>query len=472
MTHIKQLSTLVLLLAAVGCSSDDCVNEAPEVLALCSRDSVLALTLLSAEIETITSAAQGDAQPPYVTWIPSTDPGDPPFTFDFSIEFDTSSDFKRDTVMAGKATFSADPSDGIEVNDTVRLVYDVMPVQDSNTAKFGSVDQLVRFTSLGATTISGDLDIENMLTGCSASYDIAESSPLALSFPNNIIDGPQPLIEIGGLRISGTMQGRISADGLTFTGDVTLSDTTQDALYHGNVNGDAAEYSIRLFPTDSELAQLGNCVANQQIVFLGLSGIVEELTDLFIESGRKLEDMPSGGGVIFISSGTVGLINYEIDLEVYTGDVMVGTMSGQLSIWSDQSVPGGRQTILQISYNIDAEVVSPNIRFDGRNGSEIPFRSKFGADDEYVYYGTGLIDLTNSCDTMFNVPETDPLEPDGDDFRDGIHKAGENSIFVELDPDTLSALLIYTEDGTFAINIDLNGIAIPPEALDQPILED
>jgi len=430
---------------------------------------VLGLTLLMAQIETITEVAQGAPPPPWVTWTQSSDQNDPPFTFDFSIEFDTSSDFQRNTVMSGKATFDANPDPAILVGSSVALDYSVAPVQDSNTAIFGTVSQVMQFTALNAVDVSGDSSTEDRLSGCAAAYQIAPGSPLAVSFPNNIINGQAPAIELGGLRLSGRMNGTISAGGLTFKGEVTLSDTTQDADYHGDVNGTAADYTIRLFPSDSELRILGNCVEDQQAVFLAMTGIVEELTDLFIESNRMLDRMPSGGGVIFTSSGSQGLINYTIDLEEYTSGEQTGTMSGQLSIYSNISVPGGQQTTLQISYNVDAELTAGAIRYDGRNGSEIPFRAEIDFDDDYEYWGTGTIDLTNSCDTTFDVPETDPLEPDGEDFRDDLHETGENTIGVDSTTDSLGALLVYTEDGTYAINIDINGVPVPPEALDQPI---
>ena len=204
-----------------------------------------------------------------------------------------------------------------------------------------------------------------------------------------------------------------------------------------------------------------------------MTGLVEDLTDKFIDANRMLDNgWRTSPASTFTSSGTQGLLNYTFDLGVYTGNVLTGTMNGQLSVYFDQSLPNGKRTGFQVSYTIDAELVAGSIRFTGRNGELIPFRAVIEEDDDYIYFGTGSIDFFLSCTTTFDVPESDPLEPDDEDGREDLHEEGQNAVTVEnmIDEDTTDTLvsdLFYDEDGILAINSKINGIAVPATTFEE-----
>jgi len=473
---MHQITVILLSVATLFCagcsSSDDCVNESPEALALCSQDTILGIVRLQAQIEEIARVAEGGAPPPTMTWTPASGSGIPPFSWNFVVQFDVTGDFAPDMQIRGLISFSADPIGGIAAGSTATTTYAIEPVQDAAVAVFGDADLQIRFTNSSTIEVRGTTSMEDRLSSCDAAFRFPDATPLTVVFPNDIISGSAPselAFETLGLSTSGVLDATISAGGATFVGDIRL-DGSQDAHFDGDVNGDMAMYELRIFPSDSQVQTMLDCLAEQQIVFFEMTGLVEDVTENFIDNGRALGQMEDQPGLTFTATGSASLLDYTFDLGVYTGNRLTGTMRGQLTVTRDDQLPNGRITTLQMSYNIDAEQVSESIRFAGTNGQLIPFRSEIDVDDEYVYYGTGSIDLFLSCPTTFEVPEIHPLEPDDEPLREERHEAGENAVTVlnQVDTDvvdTLISTIYYIEDGIIAINSKINGISIPATAI-------
>lgn len=470
---------LLLIAAACGGGSDAITVErqASSALQDCMRDVTNAYIRLYAQVELLASVAEGGVIPPNLTWEESTNPQDPPFTYYFVLGLDIGGDPFPDIEIDGRASFDADPTDGIDVGDCLMLDGDIAPVQDASVSIFGFLWGMVEFAAANRIEVSGPAAWENVLENCRSEMNASEQTPLSITFPNSIISGgapPQTAVEILGLQASGAFD-RMDVDQGSdrFRGTATLPDQSQVASYTGTVNGGGQQtIDIELFPSDAEIDALAQCLADQQVVFVALSGAIEKLTDLFIEGGRNLQTIPDADGLTITPTGSASVVNYTLDLDTFTNGAAAGTQTGQLSKFRDTVVGGSRFTTFQISYELTTSSVPGVPNFTGRNGFEIPWRADIQPDDSYTYYGTGSIDFAGGCDTDWAVPEGDQLEPDEEETRDGPHEAGTNQATIERLPNVLTTRLDYTGSGIFAFDIFVNGIEVPSSALDQPIFDD
>ena len=432
------------------------------------RDMTLAYARLAAQVEPVALVAQGGVVPPNMTWAPSTIPSDPPFTFYYTLELDVGGDPFPDIVLDGRASFEEDPSDGIALNSCVMIDNDIAPVQDASVSIWGWNWIMAEFVADNRIEVDGPASWDNVLERCSAEMSADENDPLVVVFPTAIVNPGQPQVaaEFGPYDVYGGFD-RMDVDYRSerFRGTASIDSGSQDGIYVGS----SAQYTIRLFPSRSDLDGLTNCLRNQQEAFTALSGVVEKLTDLFIQGGRELQTIPDADGLTITSSGDPRVVNYSIDLDTFTNGQLAGTQTGQLSKYRDTGPGPNRFTTLQISYRIDAAQVLPNgPNFSGRNGLEVPWRAAIDPSDEYRYFGTGSIDFAG-CPTTWAVEEATALEPDAGETRDGPHQEGTNDVALLVTPDSLSSELRYTDAGTYAFRIMVNGYEIPSTGIDQPI---
>ena len=165
------------------CSDDDPIldpESAQQVLQDCTHVGVFSmLRMVEAvdEIIEVISLGFGDES---ITATESEDPGDPDFTWNVRYDLSSTGSSNPDTRIAGKMTFSADPTDldGIQDGDVIDLILTISTLGGPYT---GSISAAVTVVDEDTSRVSGLFQLNDNAEGCNLEFDIPEVPGLAIS---------------------------------------------------------------------------------------------------------------------------------------------------------------------------------------------------------------------------------------------------------------------------------------------------
>ncbi|MHC4409277.1 MAG: hypothetical protein ACYS0F_09760, partial [Planctomycetota bacterium] len=322
------------------------------------------------------SAADEEAAAEWgITIEASTDAGDPPNTYTYSIPFDLDGDGSEDAVVTGKITFDRDPTEGIPPGTVADLTWNLTAADGDVT---GSGALHVVLGEAGAMQVSGNGSISDARDGCMFEFTVAESAPLSIGpFPiaEPLRADPSAAIELpSGSTLEGCVEMFLEVGGNDYRGDLCFSEEEVCAT-NATINGlEVADRCFQLLPqTNPEFVQLVAC-AGTQVYLLG--GLIEVAESVML----AYNDVPSGAVLTFRDPTDPLQFDYTmvVDLdgiggnEKVSGNVDVGagrfvveevvsdTLSGsygnfyltyRLNDWEDPSA-GGLMTVISAFFEI------------------------------------------------------------------------------------------------------------------------
>lgn len=451
-------SALVCGALVGGCGSGGGTDFATiqQALADCSHESLANFIVALFGLVAVPDVIQGDS-PPFGLDINaelSIDPLDPPNTWDFSVVYDTNGNAIKDSAIVGKATFSADPTDGIESGDTIHFVFSVQnsPIVAGaveNGTVTGSGDILATVGNpTEQATISGDVSlVDTAGAGCTADLTIPPGTPLNLDFGS----APAQLAANNGfVEFFGPIDAILETLGHTLDATLTLTEGSQTANVTGDIDGTAVDFDFDVLPPDAVIVQMFDCAID------GVD-ITQDLGDLF---GTLVDALVSGtppAGVLLIPTANPNVFNYTIDLAVFApGTFNGGTLTGQATL----IFPVASLAIIapnQISCTWQLTNALRNGRtYNGQSTASRPLVVRLAGGSAVSFSGAGtmastptLAGLNPDCQYTIDIPTTSPLTATQD--------SGFVIITVTVGEDVATAVFDFAEE---EVVLTINGIPV------------
>jgi hypothetical protein len=213
-----------------------------------------------------------------------------------------------DTRITGLIGFSADPTDGIEIDDTADLTGNITSLGGPLT---GSFDLDVVFTEAGVS-VTGTLTLNNS-DGCNFDIVINGTDPLLFDFN----DLPQVAVNILGIELSGTLYAAFNVLGQAFETIIVLAPGLQTASVSGDQNGEPFQgFDIEVFPDQAEVEALLSCF------FFGGEAAFAILNDLGDVYGAVLDpgSFPNVSVEPGVPNGAYIDYDFTADFEGYSAD--------------------------------------------------------------------------------------------------------------------------------------------------------
>lgn len=202
---------------------------------------------------------------------PSDDPGDPPFTYGYSISFDLDGNGSEDATVSGKITFGADPTAGLSVGSTAELSW-MLSGAEGNVTGEGSFDLLL--AGAGTIEVSGSGSIRDARDGCVFDVTIDPAMPLLIRTPLEAAQGPSPA-QVITIELDGCLRLHLEIDQVTFTSEVCI-DGEQVCYSDVEFNGQSLpDRCLQLLPiTTPGFLRMAACAALQVTVLTNLAKAV------------------------------------------------------------------------------------------------------------------------------------------------------------------------------------------------------
>ncbi|MHC4847310.1 MAG: hypothetical protein ACYTEG_02520 [Planctomycetota bacterium] len=268
----------------------------------------------------------------------STDAGDPPNTYTYSIPFDLDGDGSKDAEMAGKITFDRDPTEGVPPGMVADLTWNLTAAGGDVT---GSGALHVVLGEAGAMQVSGNGSISDAPTGCSFEFVVDEAAPLIIGpFPiaEPLRADPSLAIELPiGSSLEGCAEIVLSMAGNEYAGEVCFAEE-EICITNATINSRrVADQCFSPLPqTDPEFVQLVACATGQVYI---LGGLIEAAELVMLE----YNDVPTSANITFPDPTDFLKFNFTVNVDLdgdltserVQGDVDIGT--GRL-VWE---IPAG-----------------------------------------------------------------------------------------------------------------------------------
>jgi len=175
---------------------------------------------------------------------PSVEPGDPPFTYSYSIQFDLDGNGSEDATVSGKITFATDPTAGLAVGTTAELSWSLSGAEGNVTGD-GSLDLVLG--EPGAIEVSGGGSIRDARDGCVFEVAIDPAMPLVIRAPLEAAQEPAPA-QVISVELNGCLTMELTLDQATFTSEVCL-DGSQVCYSNVRLNGQSVpDRCVQLLP--------------------------------------------------------------------------------------------------------------------------------------------------------------------------------------------------------------------------------
>jgi hypothetical protein len=452
-----------------GCGGDGDTDIAAiqQALEECSQSTLVSMINALIAIVSVPDVIAGEDPTPGfdVNATLSVDPLDPPFTYDFSIVFDTNQNAVPDSAIVGKMTFSDDPTDGVDPLATVLIDFTVQnspvvagaPVENGTVTGSGDLtatvgadpDQVAITGTISLTDTAGD--------GCEANLTFPVATPLNLDFSDESL--PAQLAANVGFEIFGVIQAIITSLGHELDADLTLVDGDQTVTGSGTVDGVNVDFEFEVMPTDEVLEQLSSCFffAGEWIFFF---------TDTYEQVVAAVLGGIPPAGVLVTPTANPNVFDYTIDLLVFApGSFTGGTLSGQATLVFPvaTSLSGVAPNEALFTWTIAGATFSSGDVTNGQNVSGRPLRLRLDTLGAVIAFsGAGTITTTPpapplsgivpmaECVTTFDIPENDAIAADESD--------GLLILTMTVGEDVLVAILDFAEEEAV---ITVNGIAVP-----------
>jgi hypothetical protein len=414
------------------------------MFAQCTQSIVVNSIRTYAQLATLLEVAQGDPSPGF-SLTPSDDSGDPPHTFDFTINFDADLDGDLDTNITGKITFPDDPASGIAVGSDMPTTYTLGPLGTSGPLD-GTGQITLTLSQANQFTITGQAALSVNTDNCGASMSFPGPTPLVVGLPSSVASAPSLQADVLGIEVYGTYQSHMEAQGRVFDGTIDVSRTTQEATMNGSFDGgEDRQLSFSIFPDDLQIFRLQECFSAQ-------AKLVDSLNDVFAALARIVDDangdvtaIPQTPGLTLETSGT-NRAAYEINLAQFpsTSELTGGTLRGEV-----------RTTLLNfavtsnISWQLDGQVGEATVTGKSARFYVVSISST----GDPTSHGAGALGQLN-CIGNFEIPEDDPLR--------GFSDSGTIILDSTVGNDTLSAEMTVEFGNATSVRSWINGIPVPP----------
>ncbi|MCK6459642.1 MAG: hypothetical protein L6Q95_07065 [Planctomycetes bacterium] len=452
-----------------GCGGDGDTDFAAiqQALEECSASTMTSMVNAIIAIVSVPDVIAGESPTPGfdVNATLSVDPLDPPFTYDFSIVFDTNQNAVPDSAIVGKMTFSGDPTDGLDPLDTIQIDFTVQnsplvagaPVENGTVT--GSGDLAVTLGALPEqASITGTISLTDTAgDGCNAALTFPVGTPLNLDFTDEALPA---LAANVGFEIFGTIQAFIESLGHELDATVTLLDGDQTVSVVGTIDDIDVDFDFELLPTDQVIGQLFDCL-------LGSGNFIFSLTEAYDQVLAAVLGGTPPAGVIVTPTANPNVFNYTIDLAAFAASTFTaGTITGQATLVFPvaTSLAGAVPSEVTFTWTIAAATYTGGEVVSGQNAVGRPLRLRLDALGAVLAFsGAGSITITppaaplagiippTECNATFDIPESDPVAADE---SDGL-------LILTVDvggEDVMVAILDFSEEETI---LTINGISFP-----------
>ena len=438
-------SCLPLALAlALGCSSGGSSPESIRArLENCAREGLVNLLLVTDEFGRIVEAVESGTTVGQISAVPSTDPSDPPFTYDVVGDFAAFREGPADTRLAGKITFSDDPTDGIDLQDTADCALQVTSLGGPLT---GALACRYAFTDVATLTLSGDVTLGNADTACDVVFSIPVDPGLTFAGAGT---SPVPQLaadlaaNISGTDLTGETAILASIPAHTLLGDLKLVEGIQEAGFAGSIDGEEVEpFSFRTFPAPQEFLDLADCIVEGDAHV----GVLLRQFPLLFDALLSAAPVP---GVSITRIGN-SQWTYAIAFTAFTSN---GSVNGSISVRTTFDQP----TDVSWQYRLVEFATDGTSR-----GTSVVIRPRAGIPGSFSGIGRFRLGRTG-CTLDVEVPAPTPLRFDlSGDRTDGGRATyrgtiGDDALTVDLD---------------FSFGVDVailaanwNGVPLPPRFL-------
>ncbi len=452
-----------------GCGGDGDSDFAAIQLAMeeCSQSTMTSMVNALIALVSVPDVIAGEDPTPGfdVNATPSVDPLDPPFTYDFSIVFDTNQNGVPDSAIVGKMTFSNDPTDGLDPLDTIQIDFTVQnsplvagaPVENGTVT--GSGDLVVTLSaSPEQAAIVGTISLTDTAgDGCAATLTFPEATPLNLDFSG---EGPPPeevqLAANVGFEIFGTIEAFIESLGHELDGTILLVDGDQTVSFLGTIDDIDVDFDFELLPPDQVISQLFSCLLFSGDFIFDVTGIYDQIVEAVLGGTPP-------AGVVVTPTANPNVFNYTVDMAAFAaGAFTAGTITGQATLaFPVASLASVLPSEVTFTWTIAGVTFTTGEVVNGQNAAGRPLRLRLdGLGAVLAYSGAGTITTTPpaplagipppaECNATFDIPETDPVAAD---FFDGlliltVDIGGEDVVVAIGDYDTGET--IVTVNGIF-----------------------
>ena len=428
------------------CSDDDPIldpESAQQVLQDCTHVGVFSmLRMVEAvdEIIEVISLGFGDES---ITATESEDPGDPDFTWNVRYDLSSTGSSNPDTRIAGKMTFSADPTDldGIQDGDVIDLILTISTLGGPYT---GSISAAVTVVDEDTSRVSGLFQLNDNAEGCNLEFDIPEVPGLAISDVGLFVDR-RLAANVFGILIEGVVNLLVSAGGHTLDGTLTLDDQSQDAtVTNATIDDlDIDDFSFQVAPEPATIIALSECLYGSlftfQFVILAIEPVAEEI------------DSPGTHPEVTITEVGTGVYDFEIDNSgILVGIGFNGTLSGRVTFGASPTAP------VSVTWEFEADGSSFTAQSTAPLTIVLPTGSTSGAGS---LTATGEI----SCNASFDIPSARAVELVDDDGIE-IGNSGRITFTSMVAGNTLRLVIDLSTEGEVT-EATLNGIPIPPDLI-------
>jgi hypothetical protein len=418
-----------------GCGGDGDSDFAAIAQAMeeCSQSTMVNLMTAFYAVVTVPDVIAGESPFPGfdVNVALSTDPLDPPNTWDFAVVFDTNSNGVADSAVVGKMTFSEDPTDGLSPLATIQIDFTLQNspliagavVENGTVTGSGSL-----LATLGAVpeeaTISGTISLTDTAgEGCDATLTFPVGTPLNLQFS----DFGEPVIEqlaanTGLFEIFGTIEAFIESLGHELDVTLTLTDGDQTVAGDGTLDGVDVDFDFELLPSDEVMNQLASC--------LFFSG---EFVFFFADTFEQIAAAALGGtlppGVTVTPTANPNVFDFSVDLAVFSpGTFTAGSIAGQATLVFPvvSGLAGITPSEVTFTWTMTAATLDSGQVASGQSTAGRPLRLQLdGSGTVIAFSGAGTITTLAAplagivtmadCVLEFDIPENAAVAADESD---------------------------------------------------------
>jgi hypothetical protein len=420
---MKRMRVLILAALVLGCGSDGSdfdLTQVQAALAGCTESNVTTLLQTLVMLAGVPGAINAEVTPPGAVYDydPSADALDPPFTYVYSIVFDTNTNGIHDSALTGKVTFSQDPTLEPPPGATIVFDFDLQnsPVLAGAAVEQGTVTGSGAFTAtIGATpeevALTGTATLNAVGGGCTAVLSFPVTAPLNIIFA----EAPALAANTGYFEVFGTINVAVESVGHTLTAVLTAVKDVQTISATGDIDGIPVSFNFAVTPSPEVAQQLAECATFAE-KFLGiLAATFQELADSGIASG----DEPPGVDVTVVSPT---MVDYSVDLAVFDADSFLGgTLSGTATA-TFPALSGLQPDEISFSWALaDVTLVDKTLTLFGQSGTGRPLRVALSGGVAVSASGAGSFAVTDpgplagavDCDISFDIPEDSPIVLDG-----------------------------------------------------------
>jgi hypothetical protein len=417
------------------------------VLQDCTHVGIFSMLRMVEAVDELIEAISDDFLEDGMTINASEDPGDPDFTWIVEYDLSSTGSGDPDTRIAGKMTFSADPTDmdGIQDGDVIDLDLTVTSLGGPYT---GGISAVVTVIDEDTSRVSGLFQLNDSAGGCDLEFDIPEVPGLDIS-DVGLFGEPRLTANVFGILIEGVLNLLVSGGGHTLEGTLTLDDQSQDAtVTNATINDiDIDDFSFEVVPEPETIIALSECLYGSLFTFQFVIYAIEPISDEIMNPGSNPE--------VSITEVSTGVY----DFEVTEGGILVGigfngTLSGRVTFGASPTAP------ISVTWEFEED----NSNFTAQSTSPLmivmPTQSATGS-----VYGAGSLTATGevSCSGTFDIPSSHPIELEMDMGLD-IGNSGRITFTSTVAGNTLRLVVdLSTEDEI--TEATLNGIPIPAEMI-------